>query len=61
MQTFFSAQELYFHEAIAEAFNVMIRDSIVFLDDYSQNSLIIFLVFLGYQIIVLIIVREKII
>jgi hypothetical protein len=36
-------------------------DSTIFLDEYSQNSLIIFLVFLFYQIIVLIVVREKII
>ena len=61
MQTFFSAQELYFHEAITEALKVMMQDSTVFLDEYSQNSLIIFLVFLFYQIIVLIVVREKII
>jgi hypothetical protein len=61
MQTFFSAQELYFHEAISEAFNVMVRDSTDFLDEYGQESLIIFLAFLAYQIIVLIVVREKII
>jgi hypothetical protein len=39
----------------------MMQDSTIFLDEYSQNSLIIFLVFLFYQIIVLIVVREKII
>jgi hypothetical protein len=39
----------------------MMLDSTIFLDEYSQNSLIIFLVFLFYQIIVLIVVREKII
>ena len=61
MQTFFSAQELYFHEAISEAFKVMVEDSTIFLDEYNQNSLIIFLVFLFYQIIVLIVIREKII
>jgi hypothetical protein len=61
MQTFFSAQELYFHEAISEALNVMVQDSVVFIDDYSQSCLIIFLVFLGYQIIVLTVIREKII
>jgi hypothetical protein len=61
MQTFFSAQELYFHEAISEAFNVMVRDSTDFLDEYGQESLIIFLAFLAYQIIVLIVIREKII
>jgi hypothetical protein len=38
----------------------MMQDSTIFLDEYSQNSLIIFLVFLFYQIIVLIVVREKI-
>ena len=39
----------------------MVQDSTVFLDEYGQTSLIIFLVFLAYQIIVLIFVREKII
>ena len=36
-------------------------DSTVFIEDYSQSCLIIFLVFLAYQIIVLTIVRERII
>jgi hypothetical protein len=39
----------------------MVRDSTDFLDEYGQESLIIFLAFLAYQIIVLIVVREKII
>lgn len=61
MQTFFSAQELYFNEAISEAFNVMMLDSTIFIDEYGHSSLIIFLVFLAYQIIVLTVIRDKII